>query len=670
MFVATIVVSTAVIARENPENGTVEPAPRMLVRQDASPQEAKPAEPPQEKTEPNDEKKQAEEQESKQDESAKKEPEKEATEDGSDDLDEASRLKITAQSTRDLDRVVDLLESALTKGLDGDSKDLANQLLTSTLYEHADLLSKRIFATGGSDRRWRQFRREALTRLDRAVELDPKMGPAYQLIAQLNALPGGDKDKAHEAIEKAVELAGDDKERLSKALLTRATLAEDKETMLADLAQAIKIDPENTDAIQARGKFYLRTGEPEKAIADLKLWLESDKNNMAAYQDVANSLRDLGKYDEAIEIIDSAIAIEPDNAENFVIRSDLNVNRKKYDEAVEDANKALKLDRKLFVARLTRAEALLMKNKLDDALEDVNQVLDDEPLLVAGIELRSRILTAKGDFSAAIEDMKTLSDNYPESLGFRLQLAQLYNADDQPRRAIRIYNRVLNSISEGERGDELRRLILRGRGDARLSLGQHKEAIEDYDEALELAPDDDGILNNLAWVLATSPVDELRNGKRAIELAKKACEETDYKMPHILSTLASGYAEEGDFDKAIEWIQKAIQVNEADSEENKDEDQTTFKEQHESLEKELASYEKKEPWREIQNVEAEKKSDDSEEGDDEAAGDDQKSDDKKSDDKANKKADEEGSAKGNPDSEKKGDNGKQGGGEDKKEGGG
>jgi len=48
-----------------------------------------------------------------------------------------------------------------------------------------------------------------------------------------------------------------------------------------------------------------------------------------------------------------------------------------------------------------------------------------------------------------------------------------------------------------------------------------------------------GVLNNFAWVLATSPNDEVRSGKRSDELASKACEVTKYEQPHILSTLAA-----------------------------------------------------------------------------------------------------------------------------------
>jgi len=102
---------------------------------------------------------------------------------------------------------------------------------------------------------------------------------------------------------------------------------------------------------------------------------------------------------------------------------------------------------------------------------------------------------------------------------------------------------------------------------------------------LKLAPDDQGVLNNLAWVLATSPDAKLRDGRRAIELAEKACELSEYKLAHILSTLAAAYAETGDFDRAVEWSTKAVELGD---------------ENHgDALKKELESYKAKKPWREL-----------------------------------------------------------------------
>lgn len=579
----------------------------------------------------------AQEQEQGQDQDQDQEQEQEQ-DDGTAQLDEAFSLKITAQTTRDLDKVVDLLEDALEKGLDEEGVESANQLLSSTLYEHAELLSKQIFNSSGRDQRWRRFRSQAITRLERAVELNPKMGQAYQLMARMHGLPAGDREAGNEAIEKAVELAGDDQVALSKALVIRATLAEDDDTMLADLAQAIKIDPENMQAIQVRGSYYLRKNEPAKAVEDFKTWLASDRENIKAYHEVARSLAGLQKLNEAIEIMDEAIKVDEESTESLLLRAQLALLAESFDRVIEDATTALKLDRKLYGARLIRARALFETGENDEALEDVNLVLDEQPEFPTALILRFEIYTEKGNYPDAIEDLKTLGDLSPTNIGYKLQLAQLYNANDQPRRAIRIYNSVLNMITTSSEGDEVRMLILRGRGDARLSLGQHKEAIEDYDKGLELGPDNDGILNNLAWVLATSPVDELRDGDRAIELATKACEVTDYKMPHILSTLASGFAENGDFVTAIDWIEKAIEVNKANAEADKDADQTPFEEQLDSLEKELASYKDEKPWRELQNVEEEKKKkadedSDSVDSNDKESKEDVESENKKGDDK-------------------------------------
>jgi tetratricopeptide (TPR) repeat protein len=113
-------------------------------------------------------------------------------------------------------------------------------------------------------------------------------------------------------------------------------------------------------------------------------------------------------------------------------------------------------------------------------------------------------------------------------------------------------------------------------------------------------------------VLATSPDDKLRDAKRARELAERACEATQYKMPHIISTLGAAYAEAGDFDGAKKWLLKALDLA-ADDDAQKD-----------HLRKELASYEKREPWRELQTPDDEKKPDD------------KPSDDKKSDDSPQK----------------------------------
>ena len=80
------------------------------------------------------------------------------------------------------------------------------------------------------------------------------------------------------------------------------------------------------------------------------------------------------------------------------------------------------------------------------------------------------------------------------------------------------------------------------------------------------------------------------NGEKAITLATKACEETEWKAAHIISTLAAGYAENGDFEKACEYSHKALDTDGGNGGID------------EQLQKELSSYEEKKPWREKQSM--------------------------------------------------------------------
>jgi tetratricopeptide (TPR) repeat protein len=90
--------------------------------------------------------------------------------------------------------------------------------------------------------------------------------------------------------------------------------------------------------------------------------------------------------------------------------------------------------------------------------------------------------------------------------------------------------------------------------------GDVRGGIEQWEISLQLNPDDGNALNNLAWVLATYPEDTIRDGKRAVELAAKATTLPGGNVPIVIRTLAAAYAEAGDFSKAIETGQRALDL--------------------------------------------------------------------------------------------------------------
>jgi serine/threonine protein kinase len=64
----------------------------------------------------------------------------------------------------------------------------------------------------------------------------------------------------------------------------------------------------------------------------------------------------------------------------------------------------------------------------------------------------------------------------------------------------------------------------------------------------------------LAWNLIVGKLDDFASGGRAVEIATKACELTDYKDPSLLDGLAAACAANGDFKLAVQWSEKALEL--------------------------------------------------------------------------------------------------------------
>jgi hypothetical protein len=91
-----------------------------------------------------------------------------------------------------------------------------------------------------------------------------------------------------------------------------------------------------------------------------------------------------------------------------------------------------------------------------------------------------------------------------------------------------------------------------------LALVNSSAAAKLLHQAAFSVPDSTGALDELAWVFATHPSDELRDGNEAVLLAEHACALTKRTNPMLLATLAAAYAETGNFGQAINTIQESL----------------------------------------------------------------------------------------------------------------
>jgi protein O-mannosyl-transferase len=164
-----------------------------------------------------------------------------------------------------------------------------------------------------------------------------------------------------------------------------------------------------------------------------------------------------------------------------------------------------------------------------------------------------RLLLAQGHVEEAISYYEDALKSKPDYFDACCNLANVLASLDRADEAIPLYREALKSKPDSF--------------DAHYNLavtlgkeGRLREAVEHYHSALEANQDDINALNNLAWLRATHPRADLRDGDEAVKLTERASRLTDDRSAIVLDTLAAAYAEVRRFPEAVETARKAIDL--------------------------------------------------------------------------------------------------------------
>ncbi|PYJ03278.1 MAG: hypothetical protein DME25_12640, partial [Verrucomicrobia bacterium] len=222
----------------------------------------------------------------------------------------------------------------------------------------------------------------------------------------------------------------------------------------------------------------------------------------------------------------------------------------RFAEAAEEFSRALKLDANYLRARVGLSEALDRLGRHHEARQQAALALAQHPD-AAEAQIQSGVIQGEdGQYEQAVGRLRQGLDSAPDhptawhTLGVCLSRlsrhAEAIAACEEGLR-VNVFNVELHELLAVSLGME----------------GKPREAAEQYQQVLALKPDMVEALNNLAWIRATDPNDDLRDGPEAVRLAERACELTKHQQPMLLGTLAAAYAEVGRFKEAIATAEKA-----------------------------------------------------------------------------------------------------------------
>lgn len=348
---------------------------------------------------------------------------------------------------------------------------------------------------------------------------------------------------------------------------------------------------ESADLTLARQRVYQKNGDSAKAIAEAEKLITADPSELRNYVNLTELYLKSNKPEKAIEVLQKAQLIAPENPFIHLSLADAYKKAGKRAEAFAELKTAvaaagLNIDAKvnlvlsLFsefkdpdvllaaedMARIVAqvhpsdpkafslyGDVLFQADKLSEARDSYKKALQLNDQVYLIWEQLLRIEVAQNDYSAAVDDGEEALSVFPNQAPLYLYTALAYNQQQNYSKAV-AYLKNAAELQPDNKSFLIR--IYSGLGDAYNHLKRFRESDEAYEKALELDSQDSYVLNNYAYYLSLRG----ENLAKAAEMSKR-CNELRPGNASFEDTYAWVLFKQKKYREARQWIEKAIKTN-------------------------------------------------------------------------------------------------------------
>jgi tetratricopeptide (TPR) repeat protein len=188
----------------------------------------------------------------------------------------------------------------------------------------------------------------------KALIADPNSGVAYRFLYEAYYVQH-DTDRANQARDNAIRLLKAPKDAVEFEARGAAHFFINGDRAIADLSEAIRLDPKFAPAYNSRGQAYFLRKKYDLAIADFNAAIQLEPTYAWAYNARGASYLPKKEYNRAIADCSEAIRLDPRSHPAYVNRAWAYRELKNYDLAIADLDTAIRLDPKFEVAYRHRA---------------------------------------------------------------------------------------------------------------------------------------------------------------------------------------------------------------------------------------------------------------------------------------------------------------------------